>query len=50
MAHLEEKLRGRIKEGEQVDEEINLDLKQIMEEKNEQIDAQYPKDSFMYLF
>jgi hypothetical protein len=51
MAHLEEKLRERIEEeGKQVDEETTLDLKQIMEEKNEQIEAQYPKDSFMYLF
>ena len=51
MAHLEEKLRERIEdEGEQMDKETSLDLKQIMEENNEQIETQYPRDSFMYLF
>ena len=44
MAHLEEKLRERIEdEGEQMDKETNL-------ENNEQIETQYPRDSFMYLF
>ena len=51
MTHLEEKLRERIEdEGEQIDKETSLDLKQIMEENNKQIEAQYPRDSFMYLF
>ena len=51
IAHLEEKLRERIEiEGQQMDEETSSDLKQIMEENNNQIEAQYPKDSFMYLF
>ena len=46
-----EKLRERIEvEGQQMDEETSSDLKQIMDENNNQIEAQYPKDSFMYLF
>ena len=35
-------------DGQQMDE-TSLDLKQIMEE-NDQTEAQYPEDSFMYLF
>ena len=51
IARLEEKLRERIElEGEQVDELTSTDLKQIMEENDRGIEAQYPKDSFMYLF
>ena len=51
IAHLEEKLREKIEvEGEQMDKKTTLDLKQVMEEDNDQIEAQYPEDSFMYLF
>ena len=47
---MEEKLRERIEaDGQHMDEETSLDLKQIMEE-NDQIEAQYPKDLFLYLF
>ena len=51
ITHLEEKLKEIIEiEGEQVDESTNTDLKQIMEENDHNIGAQYHKDSFMHLF
>ena len=33
-----------------MDKETSSDLKQIMDENNNQIEEQFPKDSFMYLF
>ena len=51
LTHLQEKLSERIEiEGEQVDECVCTDLKQIMEDSDQHINTQYPKDSFMYLF
>ena len=49
--HLEEKVTKLIEvEGEQMDELTSYDMKEIMEENKDHIEAKYPKNSFMYLF
>ena len=51
VAHLQEKLRESTEvEGEEVDESTSADLKQIMEDNDDSILKQYPKESFLYLF
>lgn len=51
IARLQEKLRKRIEiDGEEVEESTSADLKQIMEDNDDNVLKQYPKDSFMHLF